>query len=141
MGYFLLSFFLFYALLHLYAFLKARAALAFSGRAAAGLAFFMLLMTIAPLMVRLAEQQGFDGLARLMAFVGYSWLGFTFLFVSAALPIDVCRLTVYAAGAIRRRDLTMVWLTARPAFLLPLGIALVIGVYGYFEALLSGPKD
>jgi hypothetical protein len=55
------------------------------------LMLLMLIMIIAPLIVHISEKAGFVFIARLMAYVGYTWLGLIFLFVSSALSLELYR--------------------------------------------------
>lgn len=131
---FLLTFFLLYGSMHGYAFLKAKAALAFSIQTSLGTALFMLIMIFAPILVRFSERAGYESFARLMSYTGYIWLGILFLFVSAALLIDLYRLILSAAGFMLRRDFSSLAVSASIAFFVPLGLSIVVAVYGYFEA-------
>lgn len=134
MSRFLIIFFLTYGAMHLYAFTRVRAAVAPGTTASILLAGFMLLMTVAPLIVRQVERQGFEATARFIAFVGYTWLGFLFLFVSAAIVVDFYRLVTWVAGLIAKNDLTSITVSPRPAFYLPFFTALTLTTYGYYEA-------
>lgn len=129
-----MTFFLLYAGMHLYAFLKAKAALAFGLGAGIPVAVFMMTMIAAPFIVRLSEKVGWEFFARLMAHAGYTWLGILFLFSSYAFATDIYRLFVYVCGFLLRRDLSQLPLSAAHAFFLPLVLALLTSVYGYFEA-------
>jgi len=135
MSLFLLTFFILYAGMHVYAFLKAKAALAFGLGAGISLAAFMMLMLAAPFIVRLSEKSGLELLARVMAYTGYLWLGFLFLFSSYALAADIYRLLINLVGLLTRRGLSQLTLSAGLAFFLPLGLSLLTAVYGYFDAL------
>jgi predicted MPP superfamily phosphohydrolase len=131
---FFVTFFLIYGGMHLYAFMKAKAALAFSFQASIGVGLFMLIMIFAPVLVRFSERAGFESFARLMSYTGYIWLGILFLFLSAALLIDFYRLLVSAAGFILRRNLSALAVSAPYAFFVPLALSIVVVIYGYFEA-------
>jgi predicted MPP superfamily phosphohydrolase len=131
---FLLTFFLLYGGMHFYAFMKARAAFAFNTLTGIGVALFMLIMLLAPVIVRLSERAGFELFARLMSFTGYTWLGVLFLFVCGSLLIDIYRLLMYSGGLIVKRDLSYLTVSAKYAFLVPFAFSLAIAVYGYFEA-------
>ncbi|MDQ7787244.1 MAG: metallophosphoesterase [Thermodesulfovibrionales bacterium] len=131
---FFVTFFLIYGSMHLYAFMKAKAAFAFSVRASLGVGFFMLIMLFAPVLVRFSEKAGFESFARLMSYTGYIWLGILFLFLSAAVVIDFYRLLVSAAGFILRRNFSSLAVSAPYAFFVPLAFSIVIAIYGYFEA-------
>ena len=131
---FFLTFFLTYGGMHLYAFLKAKAALAFGSTAGISLALFMLLMILAPVIVRYSEQFGLELFARIMAHIGFVWGAILFLFFSASLVAEVFRLVVWVSGLILQQDLSSFTLSARNSFFVPLLISLSIAVYGYFEA-------
>ena len=134
-----------YGGLNLYGFLKARRALALGAGASLFLMIFMIIMVFVPFLVRLSERQGFDTVARYLAFIGYFWMGLLFLFVSASLLIDLYQLLVYVAGLILHHPLAGRLLAGRPlaglklspgiAFFIPLVVCIVIGFYGYFEAI------
>jgi uncharacterized protein len=131
---FLLTFFLLYGSLHLYAFLRLRAAFVFSTMTGILIAGFMLVMIVSPIIIRFSEKAGFDLFARIMSYVGYSWMGVIFLFFSFSLLIDIYRLIIPAGGFILGRDLTYLAIIPRYAFFIPLVISLSIAVYGFFEA-------
>lgn len=77
---FLLTFFIIYGSMHLYAFLKAKAAFAFGVHTGIYVGLIMIIMVFAPVIVRLSERAGFDFLARLMSYIGYMWMGVLFYF-------------------------------------------------------------
>ena len=131
---FLLTFFLLYGSMHLYAFLKARAAFAFGAVTGISIALFMLVMLFAPFVIRLSEKAGFEVFARLMSYIGYSWLGILFLFVSALAVIDVYRLVIFSGEMILKQDWTYLKVPARYALVVPFALSVGIAFYGYFEA-------
>jgi len=131
---FLLTFFLIYAAINLYAFLKAQAALLFGFETGTCVAVFMSIMVFAPLIVRFLERTGLDFYARFMAYVGYLWLGLLFLFFSYSLAIDFYRILVFLTGLIVQKNQSRLTLSARYAFFLPLFFSFATACYGYFEA-------
>jgi hypothetical protein len=131
---FLLTFFLLYGSLHLYAFARARAAFAFGTTTGIFVAGFMLVMVVSPVIIRFSEKAGFDLFAQLISWAGYTWMGIIFLFFSFSLLIDVYRVSISGAGLILRQDLSNLVLTSRHAFLIPFLISVGIAGYGYFEA-------
>lgn len=131
---FLLAFFLIYGSMHLYAFLKAKAALAFGASTAISLILFMLIMILAPVIVRYSERFGFELFAQIIANIGFIWGAVLFLFFSASIIIELYRLIVYAGGLIVQRDFSRIMPSARFSFFIPLTLSLCIAVYGYFEA-------
>jgi predicted MPP superfamily phosphohydrolase len=131
---FLLTFFLIYGSVHLYAFLKAKAAFAFGIHTGIYIALVMVLMIFAPIIVRLSEKAGFEFFARLMSYIGYTWMGILFLFFSASLIIDIYHLLIYLSSLILRKDFILLTPSARFSFFIPFLLSVVIGIYGYFEA-------
>ena len=131
---FLLFFFLIYGMMHLYAFFRIRAALAFSKSISALLLLFMLIMVLSPVIIRLSEHAGYSTFARITSFAGYTWMGILFLFVSFSLLIDLYRLLWFLAGVIFKQKLSFISVTSQQVFFLPLVISLIIAFYGYFEA-------
>ncbi len=138
MSLFLVVFFLLYSLMHFYAFLRARAALSFGTAADLLLGLFMLIMIVAPLIIRMLERAELESVARAAAYIGYTWLGVLFLFSSYSLAIDLSRTVVRIAGFLSHKDLASVMPSARAAFFLPLALSVLTSVYGYFEALNIG---
>lgn len=134
MSLFLLTFFLLYGGVHAYAFVKARNALGFGPLAGVLLCCFMAAMVLAPVTVRIAEKHGFESFAKFAAYSGYTWMGFLFLFFSASIAIDIYRGILFVAERISHRDLEMLALSARTAFIAPVVWGCVISVYGVFEA-------
>jgi predicted MPP superfamily phosphohydrolase len=131
---FLLTFFLLYGGLHLYFFLKVRAACAPGVIVQIILIAILALGMLAPVIVRMSERFGHETLVWFMSWAGYIWMGIMLLFFSAALLLDLYRLLVYAAGYLLRTDISTLLPSARTLFLLPLAVALIIGGYGFFEA-------
>src|SRR5574340_162023 len=131
---FLVLFFILYSTFNFYVFMKAKTALHPGKEAAIFLIFFIFVMIMSPFITRWAERSGHEGLATVTAYIGYSWLGLVFLFVSASLALDAYRLLLYAAGLLIRRDLSAISMTAQHAFFVPLCLSVSIAVYGFFEA-------
>ena len=120
--------------MHFYAFMKARAALAFGVQTSIYVAVFMIIMVLAPFIIRVSERAGFEFFARLMSYIGYTWLGVLFLFTSASLAVDIYRVVLHAGGFMVKRDLSYLAVSNKYAFLIPLIIAMATAAYGYFEA-------
>lgn len=145
---FLLIFFLLYGGMHLYVFLKAKAALAFNIQASICVAVFMLIMISAPFIVRFSEKAGFELFARFMSYLGYTWLGVLFLFISLSLILDVYRFCIYSGEVIMKKDFSYLAIPNSYAFFICFSLAALISIYGYFEAknirteklIISSPK-
>ena len=123
-----------YGGLHLYFFLKIRAAFAPGAAIQAILVALLILGLLAPLLIRASERLGLEVLARLLSWGGYIWMAVIFLFFSVSLLLEFYRLLVYSAGFVLRTDVVAYLPTARMLFLIPIAAALGIGVYGFFEA-------
>jgi predicted MPP superfamily phosphohydrolase len=131
---FLVTFFILYGLLHLYAFLKAKSALSFSPKIGSLVIAFMAVMLFSPLIINYSERIGFEFFARIMSYIGYIWMGILFLFVSVSFLMDVYRLSIYFLELLSRRDLSVIMPSARFSFFVPFIFAFIVSAYGYFEA-------
>ena len=130
---FLVVFFLIYGFLHLYAFQRAQAALRLGFPKVLSAFFFMGIMIASPVIVRLLEKSGYEIPARFLSYLGYTWMGFLFFFVSVALVIDLYRLTVYVC-CLAKKEIRRLWISPQAAFYISLILALSIAGYGYLEA-------
>jgi hypothetical protein len=135
MSLFLISFFLIYGGVHLYIYLKIRSAVAAGPLAGLLLVLFMVAMVLAPVLVRLAERHSYDAAAHVLSWTGYLWMGFLFIFFSTAILFDLYRFFLWAGGLATGKDLSYLAPSHRLSFYLPLVLAVVLSVYGYFEAL------
>lgn len=114
-----------YGGMHYYGFLKVRKALALGPVHQAALALFLLFMVISPVAVRWAERAGLEDLGRVLAYAGYTWMGFLFLFVCLGLSADALMLLL-------PRGLH----PTPPLFLMgTAGLAVLFTLYGMHEAL------
>jgi hypothetical protein len=134
MSLFLISFFLIYGACNFYVFIKARAALHPGTAATLLLTFFIFVMLVSPFIVRWTEKAGHETFATITAYIGYTWLGLVFLFISISLVIEAYRVILYAGGLLLKKDLAFASVTAQHAFFVPLVFAVSIAVYGFFEA-------
>ena len=134
MSLFLLTFFILYGGMHFYALMKARGAFGFGPGVLVFLIIFMLIMVLAPFIIRVSEKAGFEGFAIPMAYVGYIWFGVLFLFFCGSLIFDVWRLAVFAVGAATGKDVSAVTGALRFYFWVAALGAIAIGAYGFLEA-------
>jgi len=132
---FLLTFFFLYGGLHLYFFLRLRAAFSLPVGLQITVGPLLLLLLVSPLLVRMAERQGYETAACLTAYTGYLWMGFIFLFFVVSVCLDLYRLAVFLNERIGHQDLSHLFPPARIIFLGPLVIAIILNVYGYYEAM------
>ncbi len=131
---FLILFFLLYGGLHGYVFWKAKSAFSPGLVVSMLLAAIMAFMVVAPILIRISERYGLESIARTLSYVGYTWMGVLFLFVSFSLVFEACRLFLYLVGSIWKIGGISLLLSAPLAFFLPLILALGVFVYGWFDA-------
>jgi len=131
---FLLTFFIIYGGLQFYFFAKIKAAFPLSQGASLVLIAILVLMVLAPIIVRVSERYGYEALARFMSYTGYIWMGMMFLFFVCSILLDLHSLLIHIAALISRRDLSYLALSPLSAFVIPMLISLSINTFGYFEA-------
>lgn len=127
-------FFIVYSGVHVYTFLKARAAFSFRAVTGVCLAIFLAAMVVAPLLVRMFERAGQEYPARLTAHSGYLWLGVTFLFFSSSVALDIYQLFARMISLLLRKEASPILLTARQSFIVAAAFSIVASAYGYIEA-------
>ena len=132
---FLLVYLSIYGGVHLYAFLKLKRGLTLETPAYLILAIFMVLMVVAPIVVRISERYGHEDFARGLAYVGFIWMGMLFIFVSASFFFDIYRLLHFLAKMLTQSPLTGITLSPRNFCTLAILFSFTIVTYGYFEAL------
>lgn len=134
MSLFLLTFFTIYGGVHVYAYLKIRNAFSPGHVPSVLLGLFMVLMIVAPVLVRVLEQGGYEFVARVAAWLGYIWMALAFLFFCSSLAVDVINgssiLIRMLIGSGARHGL----ISHKAAVIAPMLLSLLINVYGYFEA-------
>lgn len=135
MTFFLVIYLSIYGGAHLYAFLKLKRGFALDLPANLILSIFMVLMVVAPILVRISERHGYESLARGLAYVGFTWMGLIFVFISASVFFDIYKLLHFLARVLTQRPLADITLSPRSFCILAMFISFAAGVYGYFEAL------
>lgn len=125
---FLITFILVYASFHLYVFLKIKSVFGFGAYASAALIILMALMVFSPLSVYRLERYGLEFPARVAAYIGYTWMGLMFLYVTVSVPVDLLRQT------------GIMTIPSRLSLFIPLFVSISIATYGYFEALAVRPE-
>lgn len=132
---FLLIYFSIYGGAHLYAFLKLKRGFALGLPANLILAIFMILMVVAPILVRISERHGYEALARGLAYIGFTWMGLLFIFISVSFFFDIYRLLHFLARMLTRSPLEDFTLSLRNFCTLAILFSFAVVIYGYFEAL------
>jgi hypothetical protein len=131
---FLLVYLSIYSVAHLYLYRKIRAAFQPNHSTNRGIAIFMALMIVAPIMVRLAERAGIETGARFWAYASFSWMGLFFLFIMLSAMVEALRFTLRAAAGVRQQPPNKTRRTPRQLFTLQAIVAFAIYGYGLFEA-------
>jgi predicted MPP superfamily phosphohydrolase len=91
---FLLTFLFLYGGIHFYAFMRARSIFHFPPVAQTLIVVLFLLLIFAPALVRIAESRQLETLARFIAYVGYVWMAFIFLFFVLNVSFDLFKLII-----------------------------------------------
>ena len=120
---------------HLYAFVKLKNGLTLSTWVSTGLAVFMGVMVLAPILTRIAERYGYETVARGMAYIGFIWMGFLFVFVSVLFFFDVYRLFLSIGRFVFQTYFLSMTPTAGFTCVVSMLIACSVMGYGFFEAL------
>ena len=122
-----------YVLIQVYAAWKTYAGLALAPSAVPLLAAWVVLMTFAlPLVWRL-EHGGQHRAAAVIAWAGFGWMGWVFLFFWIAVGLDALGLAVTTTGAALHADLSGPAATLG-SFPLAAGLAAAVAGYGFLEA-------
>jgi len=132
---FLLIYFSIYGGVHLYAFLKLKRGFALGLPAYLILAIFMILMVVAPIVVRISERHGYETLARGLAYIGFTWMGLIFIFISVSFFFDIYKLLHFLAKMLTRSPLEDFTLSLRNFCTIAILVSFAVVIYGYFEAL------
>lgn len=130
---FLISFLSLYGGIHVYAFLRMRESFLPGNMTTTTLAGWMALMTVAPLLVRLAEGEGLERTARLMAWPSYIWMGSIFIFCAALAAADTLRAAAWLSHRIFKSAFPG-FLTAAITCEIALFFALLASCYALYEA-------
>jgi len=135
MSLFLLTFFTVYGSIHLYFFLKLRSA--FTPVATwllILLALFLILMLLSPVLIHVIETWRQNGFVRFFTRSSYFWMGFLFLFFCISLTSDLYNGLAFLAVNLSKKGVHSPAISSVAAFLFAAGGALLISLYGMYEA-------
>lgn len=126
---FLLTFLFVYGGIHVYSFMRMQRAFHFSTGTEIILAGLFFLLGLAPIMVRIAENRQMESLAGLIAYAGFLWMGFIFLFFILNLSFNFIALLIrlFPGGA-------GLAISHKITFGLAVFISLALVVYGFIDA-------
>ena len=126
---FLLTFLCLYGGINFYAFFRARSFFHFSGVPQTIIIIVLILLICAPILVRVAEAYHQEFLARSIAYIGYIWMAFVFLFfffnVSFEIIVFLFKLIGSGTGSLLLRNI---------AFGTAIFLSLIFVVYGFIDA-------
>ncbi len=126
---FLLTFLCLYGGINFYAFFRARSVFHFSGFPQVIIIIVLILLIFAPILVRVAEAYHQEFLARAIAYIGYIWMAFVFLFfffnVTFEIIVFLYKLTGSEAASLSLRNI---------AFGAAVFLAIIFVIYGFIDA-------
>jgi predicted MPP superfamily phosphohydrolase len=128
-------FFSLYGSFHLYWYWKLKRAFFLGPRTSLACVFFVLIMILAPVLTRFLERSGFELPARVLAYVGYVWMGYLFLFFTGGLILDTGRFLLAIGHRLLPAGSAGLQISWRQAFLIPSIVAAGITIFGYYQAL------
>jgi hypothetical protein len=129
MIFFVLTFLCIFGGINFYAFFRSKSVFHFSGIPQILLIFILILLICAPILVRVAEAYHQEFLARTIAYIGYTWMAFVFLFfffnVTLEIIVSLYKLIGKESGFVTLRHI---------AFGLAVFLALGFVFYGFIDA-------
>ncbi|TKJ42373.1 metallophosphoesterase [candidate division LCP-89 bacterium B3_LCP] len=133
---FLSIFLIVYGSFHLLFYLRFNSAFTLDDLSRLILIAFLATMLAAPILVQISDRSGHILTARILAYIGFSWMALLLLFLWLSLEIDIYRLVLYALDRFFHIDVSRLTLKSRLVFMIPMTLALFITCYGFFEARL-----
>lgn len=131
---FLTVFHILYGGVHYYIFQKIKAAFNLTTFKTFLFLMFIIAMIFTPLLTRFTVKYGMESYSRLLAFTGYTWMGFVLLLFTFLILTDLSRLLVFISGFLVKRDLFGLIPQPRYQFLFPFILALLISTFAFQEA-------
>ncbi|MCG6919296.1 MAG: metallophosphoesterase [Deltaproteobacteria bacterium] len=132
MSLFLLTFLSIYGAIHLYLFIKARAAFAPTIGASVAMALVLTVMVLAPIAVRLLDRHGMHLAGRYLAYLAYTWMGLLFFFFCLSLCLDLYNLSMRILALLPGSFTgSLVWKGRDSFIFIILGVLFLGGLSGY----------
>jgi predicted MPP superfamily phosphohydrolase len=91
-------------------------------------------MILAPILVRVSEKAGLEGIAKILAYVGYTWMGAILIFFVTGILTDIFRLIMYGLGSAFSKEFSFITSAHPFYFFTCLFLVFFVVVYGTFEA-------
>ena len=126
---FLLTFLCLYGGINYYAFARARSIFHLSWVIQVIILILLILLVLAPVLVRVAENLHLEVLAKAIAYVGYIWMAFVFIFFFLSVSFDILRLI----SAIFHPDAKNIQVISI-AFGLSVFVSVILVLYGFLDA-------
>jgi len=126
---FLLIFLCLYGGLNFYAFFQAKNVFHFSGKTEFIIITFLCLLILAPILIRFAEKLHLETLARSIAYCGYLWMAFVFLFFFLNITFEIARLIF--EFILQNHESVLI---KNVLFSLTVCLSLIFVVYGFLDA-------
>ena len=130
-----------YGSLHLYVLIKVRRALYLEGLSYILLWVVLVFLMLAPLLARLLESQGHSFFGLLLTWAGYVWMGYLFLFICIAIPVDTYHLIIGGLQRLLEVDWSDYMLMRRHNLMLVTALAGLLTIYGALAAHFVGIKQ
>jgi predicted MPP superfamily phosphohydrolase len=125
----LLIFLCLYGGLNFYAFFRAKNIFHFSGTTEVIIIILLFFLILAPIIIRFTEKLHLETLARSIAYVGYLWMAFVFLFFFLNITFDTSRYVFYFFCQSGENVLLKNFFFSLAVFL-----SFIFVVYGFFDA-------
>ncbi len=123
-----------YSLMHGYIVIKAKESLRFKQRTMVVLIILSVVMIVMPIFVRIHSSFGLDFSVYNLAYVGFLWMGFVFLFFCILITYDLYKLLLKICGYLFKIDLSRLTPSSRFCFLSVFFLTIILLIYGHFEA-------
>ena len=128
---FLIAYLLIYGTVHAAFFHRLRLSFAFRGWVSAAIVIFLILMVLSPMFSRMLEARNHDPSARIVAHVGYYWMGFIFYAFLGSMCFYLIDLFSWAMSLFH---ITLPLVPKKAQMLGLMGLVVILMVYGYVEA-------
>jgi predicted MPP superfamily phosphohydrolase len=126
---FLLIFLSLYGGLNFYAFFRAKNVFNFPDKIEIIIIILMIFLILAPIVIRLAEKLNLEILARSIAYCGYLWMAFIFLFFFVNITFDIAGYIIkFFSQSLGNAQMRNIF------FFMSVFLSLSFVVYGFFDA-------
>ena len=128
---FLIAYLVIYGSVHAVVFQRLRGSFHLNRWATLGVLCFIFLMLLSPLVSRLLETRQQDAAARVVAYVGYYWMGFLFYAFLGCVCLYIVDLLSWGCSFL---NITLPMISKKAQFIGLTGLVVLLMAYGHFEA-------